>query len=524
MKTRLIIICICLIGAIYGMRSVTHHQAYTQWSTMQPEQLIANGERFLDSGQVDSAMICFSLITQDATIRERASYEQVARAHLLRWQILFYHFYDYGKAIESLHQAEHVDDVPSELTARIEMSYGITYHTMGVQCNDSTFLSRAFDKYISALGHADADIADLIISNSLELAFVNGLWTQVNSIWDGYQRLYHQKEPSWRYSYNVLMHNGMDAMARGDGALAANYFQQQIAAMDYAPDRLRYRLMAHINCAKALDMCDRFAEAIDNISQSEALADLAQVKDAQLEIYALKRQIFDHWGKDAEANQYNIKHLQLKSDILSYKQLRNITEQDFLNQLQEISDDLQQEREKRHRMITIVCISTVFTLAILILLLLLYKKNRSLREKNLRLYRNIEEMTAKPTEKYRQSNLDDEDKERLRAKIEDTMAHCTEIYAADFSAQQLAEAIGEHYKKVSQIINECYGCNFNAFINKYRVQEACRRMADRQNYGNLTIEGLGQSVGFKSRSTFINAFKANTGLTPSEYIKLASDQ
>ena len=524
MKTRLIIICICLVAAIYGMQSVTHHQAYTQWSTMKPEQLIANGERFLDSGQVDSAMICFSLITQDASIREKAGSEQVALAYLLRWQILFYHFYDYGKAIESLHQAERVDDISSELTARIEMSYGITYHTMGVQCNDSTFLSRAFYKYNSALANADADIADLIISNSLELAFVNGLWTQIDSIWNGYQQLYLQKEPSWRYSYNVLMHNGMDAMYHNNGDEAVGYFQQQIASMEDDPDRLRYRLMAHINCAKALDMCSRFAEAIDNIALSEALADSAQVKDSQLEIYALKSQILDHWDKAAEANQYNIKHLQLKSDILSYKQLRNITEQDFLNQLQEISDDLQQEREKRHRMITIACISAAFTLAILVLLLLLYKKNRSLREKNLRLYRNIEQMTAQPTEKYKQSNLDDQDKELLRAKIEDTMAHCTEIYSSDFSAQQLAEAIGEHYKKVSQIINECYGCNFNAFINKYRVQEACRRMADRQNFGNLTIEGLGQSVGFKSRSTFINAFKANTGLTPSEYIKLASDQ
>ncbi|MGN0222946.1 MAG: helix-turn-helix domain-containing protein [Muribaculaceae bacterium] len=524
MKTRLIIICICLVAAIYGMQSVTHHQAYTQWSTMQPEQLMAKGERFLDGGRVDSAMICFSLITQDAAIRDKAGSEQVARAYLLRWQILFYHFYDYGKAIESLHHAEACNNISARLTAQIAMNYGITYHTMGVQCNDSTFLSRAFDKYNIALRYANADIADLIISNSLELAFVNGMWMQVDSIWSGYQQLYSHREPSWRYSYNVLMHNGMDAMVRGDGTLAANYFQQQIAAMDYDSDRLRYRLMAHINCAKALDMCGRFAEAIDNISQSEALADSVQAKDAQLEIYDLKRRIYDHWGKAAEANQYNIKYLQLKSNILSYKQLHNITEQDFLNQLQEISDDLHQEREKRHRMITIACICVTFTLAILILLLLLYKKNRSLHEKNLRLYRNIEEMTAKPTEKYRQSNLDDEDKELLRAKIEDTMAHSSEIFSSDFSAQQLAEAIGEHYKKVSQIINECYGCNFNAFINKYRVQEACRRMADRQTYGNLTIEGLGQSVGFKSRSTFINAFKANTGLTPSEYIKLASDQ
>ena len=49
-------------------------------------------------------------------------------------------------------------------------------------------------------------------------------------------------------------------------------------------------------------------------------------------------------------------------------------------------------------------------------------------------------------------------------------------------------------------------------------------MGDPQQWGNLTIEGIGQSVGFKSRSTFISAFKANTGLTPTEYLRIALEQ
>ena len=87
------------------------------------------------------------------------------------------------------------------------------------------------------------------------------------------------------------MYNVMDAMYHGNGDEAVRCFQLQIATLENDPDRLRYRLMAHINCAKALDMCGRFAEAIDNISISEALADSAKVKDSQLEIYALKSQI-----------------------------------------------------------------------------------------------------------------------------------------------------------------------------------------------------------------------------------------
>ena len=46
-------------------------------------------------------------------------------------------------------------------------------------------------------------------------------------------------------------------------------------------------------------------------------------------------------------------------------------------------------------------------------------------------------------------------------------------------------------------------------------------MQDSSRYGNLTIEGIAHSVGFKARSSFFIAFKENTGMTPSEYMKIA---
>ncbi|MGM9859651.1 MAG: helix-turn-helix domain-containing protein [Muribaculaceae bacterium] len=524
MKTRVVIIIVCLVVAIYGVQSVSHYEAYDRWSTISAEQLLANGARFLDEGQADSAMICFSIVTDNVTSREHTDNEVVAQAYISRWRILFYYYYDYGKAIESLTQAERYAESRPHLTAEIEMDYGITYHTMGIQCNDSSFLTRAFEKYKQALKLADPALADVIISNTLELAFVNGLWEQSDSIWSEYRQMYDGKEPSWTFTYNTLMYSGMDAMQRSDAVEAVNSFDSQIALFSDEQGKLRHRLMAYINRAKALDMCGRYGDAIASVSQSEALADSAEVKDAQLEIYALKSLIYRHGGNGQDAERYNTKYLELKSDILTYKQLRNITEQGFLSQLQEISDNLRLAQEKQRRMYTIACISAIFTIAISVLLILIYKKNRALREKNIKLYRNIEEMAAQPAEKYKRSNLDDKDKEALREKIRAVLEGNDEIYSVDFSAQRLAEIVGEPYKNVSQTINECYGCNFNALINGYRVREACRRMGDPQQWGNLTIEGIGQSVGFKSRSTFISAFKANTGLTPTEYLRIASEQ
>ena len=49
-------------------------------------------------------------------------------------------------------------------------------------------------------------------------------------------------------------------------------------------------------------------------------------------------------------------------------------------------------------------------------------------------------------------------------------------------------------------------------------------MNDREATANLTIEAIGNGVGFKSRNSFISAFKKFTGLTPSEYQNIAKSR
>ena len=104
------------------------------------------------------------------------------------------------------------------------------------------------------------------------------------------------------------------------------------------------------------------------------------------------------------------------------------------------------------------------------------------------------------------------------------MENNPEIFTPDFSLERLAMLSQSRYKYVSQVINEHYGQNFNNFLNSYRIKEACKRMGDIEHYGNYTIEAISESVGFKSRSTFVTSFKRITGLTPSQYQQLARDE
>lgn len=93
----------------------------------------------------------------------------------------------------------------------------------------------------------------------------------------------------------------------------------------------------------------------------------------------------------------------------------------------------------------------------------------------------------------------------------------------DFSISALASLVGANTKYVSICINDRYDKNFRSFINEYRIRTALRRMSDTENFGNYTIGAIAESVGFRSQTNFISAFKKVTGVTPSHYLKLAKE-
>lgn len=127
-------------------------------------------------------------------------------------------------------------------------------------------------------------------------------------------------------------------------------------------------------------------------------------------------------------------------------------------------------------------------------------------------------------QKYMAHQLSEEQTERIYGKICQAMNDTSLICDSNFSLHQLADAIDERQRDVSQVINSRLGVNFHTMLGDYRVQEACRRINQTQAYETLTIEALAESVGILSRSNFAIAFKRVTGLNPSEYIRIAKSK
>ena len=116
--------------------------------------------------------------------------------------------------------------------------------------------------------------------------------------------------------------------------------------------------------------------------------------------------------------------------------------------------------------------------------------------------------------KYTKSALDDETKSKIEQKVTQIMEDKYYLTTTP-SLPDLAKKINVSPNYVSQVINEKMGSSFLELINKYRVEEA-KTILLNPNL-NETIEGVGYSVGFNSKSTFHSAFKRITGQTPSEF-------
>ena len=58
--------------------------------------------------------------------------------------------------------------------------------------------------------------------------------------------------------------------------------------------------------------------------------------------------------------------------------------------------------------------------------------------------------------------------------------------------------------------------NFNQLVNERRIKMALEAW-DNPQWKNLSMDGIAKEVGFGSRTTFIKAFRNQTGVCPSEY-------
>jgi AraC-like DNA-binding protein len=86
----------------------------------------------------------------------------------------------------------------------------------------------------------------------------------------------------------------------------------------------------------------------------------------------------------------------------------------------------------------------------------------------------------------------------------------------------LARQLGLPEYRLRRLINQALGYrNFNSFVNHYRIAEVKAALAD-PHQSEVPVLTIALDAGFSSLGPFNRAFKAETGMTPSEYRRLTA--
>ncbi len=246
-------------------------------------------------------------------------------------------------------------------------------------------------------------------------------------------------------------------------------------------------------------------------------------------IYEGRSKLFERLGRHREAlEQYRL-YTSVKDSLFTERSQEKLAEMQARYETKKkqqqiellVKDNQLQKTELRKKQITLVSLSGgIFILALSAMIIgLMYaqksRANRKLVEKNLELMKKEDEVKESPGGR---PGLPDDEKARIVSGLEILMKKEKAFTYKQLTLSELSARLNTNTAYLSRLINEHYHMNFSNFLNGYRVREAQKMFAGNQHRA-MTLEGIAESVGFQSRSTFNAAFKKITGVTPSVFIK-----
>lgn len=117
-----------------------------------------------------------------------------------------------------------------------------------------------------------------------------------------------------------------------------------------------------------------------------------------------------------------------------------------------------------------------------------------------------------PHEKYTTSSLSNAQSKDLANRIRRLIENEEKYLESDLRLSWVADELNASPQYVSQAINEHFGRSFSHWINRYRIEYACKLLQE-----GASAKEAGYQSGFNNLSTFYQVFKKEKGLPPAAY-------
>ena len=549
-KKQLFAILIMLLASVMMLDANAYNvNQHNQWVKVSTEDLMRRGQDYLQNkGWVDSAMVCYSIVAnrvQNNNLESKDKY-QIARALNNLGYIYATYYYDFQKAYENLNKS-------MELSKLYGFDNNLAYSylnmasifdsrnrlfandALSTETLDNTKL--AFDFAVKA---KEWNVAVTSIYNMLEMIHNKADFELITPDLTRFKNL-QLTDSVEMWQCTRMFCKATEAFQAGQYQQALNYYEKMLGeAQEIMTNRQQCSIKAKQQKAAVLAVMRHYEEAISCLREVEHIALDNGMQSELIDNYRAMAQVYDAMGNRQMAEQLDYKFLKARDEFIQKSHAEMVEKSRFLDEMRRVNDQVAQIQAKHERAHQLLLMMTLIAVIILIAMVLLVRSNikqrnyiRHLYEKNVQLL-DVKVTAEQPAShsidkqedsapKY-QSQLDQESKDRLFERIKNVMDDIAIICKPDFSLQQLAIQVGSNYKYVSQVVNERYGKSFKQVLNEQRVLEACRILNDPNQSVHLTIEAIAANLGFNSRSNFTVTFKRITGISPSDFMKMAKEK
>ena len=369
--------------------------------------------------------------------------------------------------------------------------------------------------------------------------------------------LNRKMEEAWRYTreadrlskrydfknrsdiYNTY---GEIALEAGDYMKAGLYYEQAIREHGFS--QAAYVVFTYVGYGRALIAQKKYKSALEKLQIGKEISEKNITSLFRREVYLLLSACYDRLGEPKEALEYYKKYT--AESFRLYNEDKERTEKELMvrYETEKRNKELAQKnmllQKEQNRVMALVGITFVVLIVVLLFYINYRRKNRLYKQivresvdwlaKERQFSKRIAEQEKQLQEligkagavdggRYSGSSLNKDSQQELFGRLERLMQNDQVYKNSLFTREKMAELLGTNRTYLSQTINEQTGLTFTHYMNKYRIEEARRILADPQD--DTPIKAIAADLGFSSVTTFYTLFKAVVQMSPDQYRKHA---
>lgn len=516
-----LLLLFCSFSIVKAQNAVEDYDALSKLSS---DVLMDMGRSYFEQRVPSKALACFTIVSERYKGSRRGSEAELRIRALNNCGCVYkYSYFDYVQAYSYFIQAYDLCEAMGshELLPMVLVNLGDLLNDYSVSYHSEALSQQSDDIFNQC-------ITDAFENKNWELlttAFFNLANQDYSLDLSKYEKIFSPEIPDSTpdLAYVRLLYEGIRNIQQGKYAEARSCFERQLPVVSARWAADRDTLSTYVSIAKTYQLEHDYAGEAEYMEKALKMSQDNGLDDHSSGLCRQLARCYELMGNQERQQYYHTLYLE-KMEAEQHSHLANIGELNYINELRK-KEEAAQEMAILQRLQQYALLAVALVLIVVVVsAVLLWRKNRELNARNRILYERYrhELQTDSEDRKYSHSNLNDSQKEALIFRIQEILNNAEAICQHDFTLGQLAKLVDSNTTYVSQVINEKYGMPFSNVLANFRIKEACRRIDDeRERYSNITIEGIATGVGFKSRTAFINAFKREVGLTPSEYLRLA---